>query len=397
MLDSARPEPTGVLGPLARLARIDLGGPIVVVVAVFALLVGVRLSESKGNPTGFVVFGKNFAAYTHPPRGAIVSNGDGYDGQFFWLQSTDLLLLHDATVAGFARANARFRTQRVAYPALAFALGAGQPAAILWTLIAINLVAVLALTYGFARYARDHGWSGWWTLAIVLLPGLELATLRDLSDTLAVATMFGGLLAWRLDRRWWAAGLLATAALTREPMALAALAVAIEMAIRGWRGRHVPGELGRIARHGWPVIAVSAAAFLGWQAYLDLRFGTNASASSSYVFPLKSFFDEIRQSLTHASALAGAWELCFLALIALGLAASIALWRGGANAVSIAAVLFGISLLPLTFGDFWSYTRLSAPMFAALLLAGLERGNRFALTVCASAAALTLFIPAMVG
>jgi hypothetical protein len=397
MLDSVRPRPVGLLGPLARLARIDLGGPLVVVVVVFALLIGVRLSESGGDPTGLVVFGKNFASYTHPPRGAIISDGDGYDGQFFWLQSTDPLLLHDATVADFARANARFRTQRVAYPALAFALGAGQHDAILWTLIAINLAAVVALTYGFARYARSRGWSGWWALAIALLPGLELATLRDLSDTLAVATMFGGLLAWRLGRRWWAAGLLAVAALTREPMVLAALAVAIEMAIRGWHGRHVRGELGRIVRHGWPVVAVPAAAFFAWQAYIDLRFGTNAAASSSYVFPLKSFFDEIHQSVAHASPLAGAWELCFLALIALGLAASVTLWRSSASAVSIAALLFGLSLLPLTFGDFWSYTRLSAPMFAALLLTGLEQGNRFALTVCATAAALTLFIPAMVG
>jgi hypothetical protein len=375
----------------------DVGGPVLVVAVVFALLVGVRLGQTGGDPSGFVVFGKNFAAYTHPPSGAIVSRGDGYDGQFFWRQAGDPLLLRDATVASFARANARFRTQRVAYPALAFVLGAGQGEAILWALIAINLAAVLALTYGFARYARSQGWSGWWALAVGLLPGLELATLRDLSDTLAVVTMLAGLLAWRRDRRWWAAGLLATAALTREPMALAPLAIGLDAAIRGWRARHTRGGVAEIVRQVWPVIAIPAAAFFGWQAYIDVRFGTDASASSSYVFPFRGFVDEIQQSLTHTSPLAGVWELCFLGLILLGLAASIALLRSRVNDLSIAATLFGLGLLPLTFGDFWSYTRLSAPMFAVLLLAGLERHNRFALTVCASVAAMTLFVPALIG
>jgi hypothetical protein len=397
VLTDAPSASVSFLGPVARLARIDVGGPLLVVIAVFALLVGVRLGETGGDPSGFVVFGQNFAAYTHPPSGAIISSGDGYDGQFFWRQTSDPLLLRDATVASFAHANARFRTQRVAYPALAFVLGAGQGDAILWALIAINLAAVLALTYAFARYARSRGWSGWWALGVALLPGLELATLRDLSDTLAVATMFGGFLAWRRDRRGWAAALFATAALTREPMALAPLAVAIEAAARGWRARHSRGEVGRVVRHVWPVITIPAAAFFGWQAYIDLRFGTNASASSSYVLPFRGFVDEVHRSLTHASPLAGAWELCVLGLILLGLVASIALLRSRGNDLSIAATLFGLSMLPLTFGDFWSYTRLSAPMFAVLLLAALERRNRFVLTLCASAAALTLFVPAMIG
>jgi hypothetical protein len=69
-------------------------------------------------------------------------------------------------------------------------------------------------------------------------------------------------------------------------------------------------------------------------------------------------------------------------------------WRRR-TAASIAALLFGLSLLVLVFGDPWSYTRLSAPMFAALLLCGLELRHRPALLLCAAAAGLALLAPFM--
>jgi tryptophan-rich sensory protein len=79
--------------------------------------------------------------------------------------------------------------------------------------------------------------------------------------------------------------------------------------------------------------------------------------------------------------------------MAAGIAASIALaWRK-TTAAGIAAALFGLSLLVVVFGDPWSYTRLSAPMFAGLLLGGLQQRSRAALLICAAAAAMTLLMP----
>jgi hypothetical protein len=79
--------------------------------------------------------------------------------------------------------------------------------------------------------------------------------------------------------------------------------------------------------------------------------------------------------------------------MAAGIPAAIALVRQKATAAGIAAALFGLSLLVVVFGDPWSYTRLSAPMYAALLLGGLQQRNRPALVICAAAAAMTVVMP----
>jgi len=62
-------------------------------------------------------------------------------------------------------------------------------------------------------------------------------------------------------------------------------------------------------------------------------------------------------------------------------------------AFRVAALLFALSLLVLKFGDPWSYSRLSAPMFAALLIAGLLRRDRPALAISVAGAVLTLVMP----
>ena len=64
-----------------------------------------------------------------------------------------------------------------------------------------------------------------------------------------------------------------------------------------------------------------------------------------------------------------------------------------ARAPAFAALLFGLGLLVLKFGDPWSYARLSAPMFAALVVAGLARRDRPAIAIAIAGAVLTLAMP----
>ena len=287
-----------------------------------------------------------------------------------------------------------FRLQRVAYPALAYLFAAGRTTALPWSLLVVNLVVVLALTGGFAIYARRNGWLPWWSLAVGLLAGLLTGTLRDLSDPLAVAAMVAGLVMWRRGTRWWAAALLTLAILAREPMALAVVAVGIDAAVRGWRGRGEPGALRRATRVAWPAVAIPAVVFIAWHAYLDARYGGNlASSSLAFAAPFRGAWDEVRHAVHDPSARNIAWDLAYLALMGAGILVALArTWRG-VTASGVAAGLFGLLLLVLVFGDQWSYTRLSAPMFAALLLSGLERRDRLALGVCAAAAGLTVLAP----
>jgi hypothetical protein len=388
-------------------AGLQVVGPVLAVAVLFAVVVGHRLDVYHGNATGFALFGRHFVDDTRPPPGAVIASPEGYDGQFFYLQALDPLLLEDSTVASFRHVGQAFRMQRVGYPALAYVLSAGRRTALPWSLLAINVIVALLLTGGFAAYARRRGWSGWWALAIGFMCGLLTGTLRDLSDPLAVSAMLGGLLLWERRRRWWAALLLAVAVLAREPMALAVAAIVVDAAARWWRagaapglpwwrlrGRGAPGELRAGVRRAWPVVLVPAIAYLGWQLYASVRYGGwLASPGSAYRPPFVGFVDELRRALDDHSRRDTVWDVAYLLLSAAGILAALDLVRRRVSAAAVAAALFGLSLLILVFGDPWSYTRLSAPMFAALLLGGLELRSRPALTVCAAAAALTLVAP----
>jgi hypothetical protein len=50
----------------------------------------------------------------------------------------------------------------------------------------------------------------------------------------------------------------------------------------------------------------------------------------------------------------------------------------------------------IVFGDQWGDTRYSAPLFGAVLIAGLDMRSRRAQLICALAAAMTLFLPAAI-
>ncbi len=378
----------------SRRTRLDVIGPMVLVGALFAVLVGNRLHTYHGNANGFVLFGQYYARWIHPPHGAPTNSTFGYDGQFFYLQATDPLLLHDATLAAFRGPGGEaFRMQRMAYPALAALLAAGQRSAIPWALLALNLIVVLAITLAFGLYARGCGRSGWWALAVGLEAGFFTGTLRDLSDPLACAGMLGGLMLWQRRRPRGAAVLLSVAVLAREPMLLAVAGVAAEATLRWWRGRREPGSSRAIVRATWPVVLVPVAAYLAWLAYVSVRYGGIATPDSAYLPPFVGVRDEIRHALADPSLRDTLWDVAYLALmLAAIVAAGTLVWRC-VNAASAAALLFGLSLVVVVFGDPWSYTRLSAPLFAALLLGGLGQRSRIALLVCTGAALLTLAMP----
>jgi hypothetical protein len=367
-----------------------------------SVLISLRLGDYHGNPAGFLLFGHDFIRFSHPPAGAPILTASGYDGQGYWIQANDPLLLHDSTVANMIGALPGYHFQRVAYPALAFLLAAGQQGALPWALLTVNILAVLGITAAFSVYARSRGWSTWWALAIGLMPGLLMPALRDLTDTLAIATMVGGLVAWRSNRRWLAGGLLSLAVLSREPMTVAVVAVALDAAAQCWRARGERVSLRRIAAFAAPVVLLPAVAFVGWQLYLHVRLGSVPVAAGQPalavsqpigVAPFHDFVDEIRRALRADAPLVELWELVYIALVLAGMGVSLTLLRRRPTAAGISAVLLGAILTVVIFGDQWGVARYSAPMFGALLLVGLEWRSRAALTICAAAAAMSIFIP----
>jgi hypothetical protein len=375
------------------LGRTQAFGPVLVVAMVLVLIIGAGFSARPGDPTVFVHFGRDFVNLTHPPPGAVIAPRTGYDGQYFWALAQDPLLLHSRTVATIPG----YRLDRIVYPALAYALATGHVAAIPWTLLAVNVGAVLALTAVFATYARRRGWSAWWALAVGLLPGLLLGTLADLAGPLAVTFMLGGLMAWESKKRWLAAGLLSLAVLTREPMLLAVAAIAIEAAAHWWTRRREPGALSRSMRAVLPVLALPVAAFLAWQAYVYSRHAPGTlPPGSAFQWPLVSLLDQASSAVGGGPTRSDVWDLAYLAAIAAGIVAAFRLIRQGITAPAVAALLFGLMVLVLPFGSDWGYTRETAPLFAVLLLGGLGSRTRPAIAVCVTVGGLGALIPFMI-
>lgn len=365
--------------------------PVAVVALVLAFAIGTRLAADGGNLTGPVQFGSHFVTATRPPPKALIPSPLGYDGQFFYAQARDPLLLHDATVKGLRAGGAGFRMERVGYPIVAFLLAAGRPGAIPLTLLAANVLVLLALTAGLAVYARRRGWSSLWAVAIALMPGMLLPALRDLGDPLATASMLAGLLLWRSERRRPAALALTIAVLTREVMMLAVAAVAAEAGLRAWRARETRSAARKIVIQAWPVVVLPLFAFAAWQGYITWRYG-GLVGGADLNLPLMNLVQEVRGGF-HGYPPTAVWDLAYIFLILAAALAALMSLRRHVTIINAGACALALGVLVPTLGDVWSDTRLSAPLFILLLIDGLQQDHRRSVQIAAGAAAMTILVP----
>jgi hypothetical protein len=365
---------------------------VAVIAAVFGLAIHNNLQRYGGNWSGFVVFGSHFASHTHPPEGAVVLTGpsrNGYDGQFYYVLARDPLLLHASTLSGLA--GQTFRAGRIGYPALARAATDVTGVTLPFALVAVNVVIVLLLVGTLAWYAPRRGWSPWWALVVGLFPGFLLATLRDLTDPLATAAGVLGLLLWARGRRWWAAGFLCVAVLSREVMVLAVAAVLVDIVVRTWPSRRVPGVIRRLLPELVPAL-IPGAVFAAWQGYVTLRNGSIPKGAGT-MFPFTTFARDIHDAFQTPPPSFTHWDLLYEAIVIIGVIVALTtIWRRP-NVFSIAAALFAFGLSVGAFEPVWSDTRDSLPLLSMLLLAGLQDRRRLNLAICLSAAATTAIVP----
>jgi hypothetical protein len=357
-------------------------------VSALAILLALHLAAYSGNPTGFILFGNAFAAWTHPPAGALLGSPNGYDGQFFFVQAQDPLLLHSWTVASLKTAGCAFRLQRMAYPVLAFVLGGGRMSALPTSMLATNILVLVGGCVAFAVYAHRRNWPTKWAVALTLMPGMLLPALRDLSDPLATVSVVTGVLLAQSRRRWAAALALTIAVLTREVMMVVVVAVALHAVFQAWTQRP-GGRWQTVLVHSWPQIALPTAAFLTWQAWITLRTG-GFVGSPSGGFPVWNLIQEIHWSLSSGLPLYGVWDTVYVILIAVAVVLSAWSLVRRRTLVAAAAVAASLGVLVPTFGDSWSDTRLSAPLFALLLIDGLQHEDRLAVRLCGGAAAMSI-------
>jgi hypothetical protein len=358
---------------------------VAVVIAVVLYAVLKDLSGYRGNWTGFIHFGADYAGGTHPPVGAIVlhgANAQGDDGQFYYVVAQDPLHAHLGGLSGQT-----FRALRVGYPLLVSLASSISGASVPVTMVVVNVIVVPAVSAGFARYALAQGWSPWWALVLGLLPGFLTATLHDLTDPLSVALVLAGLIAWTHQRRWLAAVLLIGAVLTREADVVALAAVFLDQVLRSWRSERGPGSMRRFLFKISPILLPSVI-FLGWLAYLVLR-THGPIPEASHTFPFDTFVDDARFAWDLAYRGQTYWALTYEAImVVMVLLAFWAVLRRP-DALSFAAVGFVLALSIGSFAPIWSDARDSLPVLSLLLVMGLRDTRRLNLGVCVAAALMT--------
>ena len=246
--------------------------PILVVAVLYGLIAYFLLQAFDFNPTGPIHIGSFMPAdrfWNASTR--FDPNGIGYDGQWYFYIAHDPLLRAPDPEA-FLDLPA-YRCARILYPSLAWIGALGQPGALPWSMLGVNLLAVLVGTIGAVDLLRALGGDRWLSLVLALSPAMLLGTLAALTEPTATALIVVGLaLAFR-GRHTLAGCCLAFAVLAREPALLVPLGTGLYAAGRcDWR---------RAGQYLVPLLLP-----IGWHLLIWARLGILPSAQNGNNFDL---------------------------------------------------------------------------------------------------------------
>jgi hypothetical protein len=267
--DAAR-TPDAVRHP-CRTWLADAWLPILVVVLGYAVITFVMLRAFDFNPSGPIRIGTLLPAERFWTEQIRVEPGVGYDGQwFFYLAHDPLLRAPDP--ASFLDLPA-YRYARILYPALAWAVALGQPSALPWSLLAVNLFAVVGGSAACLDLLRQLRGSRWLVLAYAFSPPILIGVTAMLAEPTSFALVAAGLALALRGRHRPAGVVLALAMLAREPSLLVPLGLGLyALAWLDWR---------RGAAYLMPL-----AAPIAWHGWIWLKLGAFPSAQSPANFGL---------------------------------------------------------------------------------------------------------------
>lgn len=317
-----RPPPDGAGGPRRHHRSVWAVAATAVLLATLAA--GLRLTTHEGGAGAFIVAGDLITDPATVAGGIHVErDAPGYDGQFVYRLALDPLTTRRLD-HGILLDTPTYRQQRIVLPVLAWLVsGGGNPTAVTWALIGLNVLATGALAAIGARLARDHRRTPWWGLALALAPGFAVTLAADLNELVAMAFATGGLLAVR-RRHWSAAALFTLAVLTRETTLLIPIGLGV-----AWVIEHRPGS----RRREVPMAAfvVPGIVLVAWQRFLQGRWDADAPAESGASFnlagPFRGLVDGVGDNLRADTTTGRINVVLTVAVLAFLLGAVIALRR----------------------------------------------------------------------
>ena len=229
--------------------------------AIGAALVLRLLIPAGMDPTIFVAFGEDSPAQTDYARDLIgdvqVRPSGGHDGKFFFIQANDPWHLDPERNAAILDVPF-YRGERMLFPMLAGGFGAFPPAAIVWSLLLVNVIALAIGATLAAKLASVWGASTWLGLSVPLNIGLLYEIMIDGSGVVAFMFCLAAVYALERERVALAALFFAAAALSREVM----LAFALGVFTLWWLERR---------KLPWPIVVVPLLALGAWAGYLLWR------------------------------------------------------------------------------------------------------------------------------
>jgi hypothetical protein len=243
----------------------DAALPLAIVVIGYALVVFVTLRAFDFDPSGPIRIGDLLPAERFWTAETRVEPGVGYDGQWFFYLAHDPLL-RASDPESFLDLPA-YRYARILYPALAWMLALGQPAALPWSLLAVNLLAVLGGTVACYDLVRQLGGSRWLVLGYAFSPPILIGVTAMLAEPTSFALVAAGLALALRSRHRTAGVALALAVLAREPALLVPLGLGL-YALARWDWK-------RAAAYLLPLALPT-----GWHVWIWAKLGDFPSAQS---------------------------------------------------------------------------------------------------------------------
>ena len=247
----------------------DLSKLLLITFFFYLIIIGIIASRYDFNLSCFVNFGEQSATFAKeliPPDFVIMKDTSGYDGQAYYYIGADPFIK-----TGFYRIG--FRYQRYLYPFLAHLLAFGKRTLLPYSLLIINILAILIGTLFLSFLLKKRRINVWYSLIFALGVGNIMALQYGLTSPLCICLVLAGIYFYEAKKMGSTALFFSLAILTRETAGI----IILVFLIYEFFGKRYKNSL---------VIILSFIPFVVLQFLLYQRFGEIPILSSSGHFTL---------------------------------------------------------------------------------------------------------------